>query len=253
MTARVRRLLADEVLHLKDRTDNGIVGWGEPVLEGRTHTVMAAVEEMKEELIGRDPRNIEAIWTRLYRGSFYRGGPVLMSAIGGIDQALWDIKGKFYDTTVSDLLGGDAEYNAAEVRAVLSGKNGPVRDAVVLNAAGAMVAYAGLASDAKWVPAWESGLARAADILRDPQSMVNALRRIKSASSGSRIQHPDSEEVGHMFFASGLKSSFGGAFATHVEGVRVRSDGVHYSAAGVAWMAPWLVPQLVGLLGQVPP
>lgn len=86
--------------------DSGIVGWGEPVLEGRTHTVMAAVEEMKEELVGRDPRNIEAIWTRLYRGSFYRGGPVLMSAIGGIDQALWDIKGKFYNTSVSDLLGG---------------------------------------------------------------------------------------------------------------------------------------------------
>jgi galactonate dehydratase len=90
--------------------DTGIVGWGEPVLEGRTHTVMAAVEEMQEELIGRDPRNIEAIWTRLYRGSFYRGGPVLMSAIAGIDQALWDIKGKFYDTPVSDLLGGAVRH-----------------------------------------------------------------------------------------------------------------------------------------------
>jgi len=91
---------------LKIETDAGISGWGEPVLEGKTHTVMAAVEEMKEEIIGRDPRNIEAIWTRLYRGSFYRGGPVLMSAIAGIDQALWDIKGKYFDTPVSDLLGG---------------------------------------------------------------------------------------------------------------------------------------------------
>lgn len=90
--------------------DSGIVGWGEPVLEGRTHTVMAAVDEMREELIGRDPRNIEAIWTRLYRGSFYRGGPVLMSAIAGIDQALWDIKGKFYNTSVSDLLGGAVRH-----------------------------------------------------------------------------------------------------------------------------------------------
>ena len=91
---------------LKIETDVGISGWGEPVLEGRTHTVLAAVEEMKEELIGQDPRNIEKIWTRLYRGSFYRGGPVLMSAIAGIDQALWDIKGKHYDAPISDLLGG---------------------------------------------------------------------------------------------------------------------------------------------------
>jgi galactonate dehydratase len=95
---------------LKIETDVGISGWGEPVLEGRTHTVLAAVDEMKEELIGRDPRNIEKIWTRLYRGSFYRGGPVLMSAIAGIDQALWDIKGKHYNTPISDLLGGAVRH-----------------------------------------------------------------------------------------------------------------------------------------------
>lgn len=91
---------------LRIETDTGLVGWGEPVLEGRTQTVMAAVEEMKEELLGQDPRNIEKLWTRLYRGSFYRGGPVLMSALAGIDQALWDIKGKYYNTPVCDLLGG---------------------------------------------------------------------------------------------------------------------------------------------------
>jgi galactonate dehydratase len=95
---------------VKIDTDAGITGWGEPVLEGRTHTVLAAVDEMKEELIGRDPRNIEALWTRLYRGSFYRGGPVLMSAIAGIDQALWDIKGKHLNTSVSDLLGGAVRH-----------------------------------------------------------------------------------------------------------------------------------------------
>jgi len=91
---------------VKIETDTGISGWGEPILEGRAATVMAAVQEMKEELVGRDPRNIEGLWTRLYRGSFYRGGPVLMSAMAGIDQALWDIKGKYYDTSVADLLGG---------------------------------------------------------------------------------------------------------------------------------------------------
>ncbi|MGO4446059.1 anthranilate phosphoribosyltransferase [Mycobacterium sp. 2YAF39] len=71
----------------------------------------------------------------------------------------------FARAELSELVGGDAEANAASVRAVLGGEKGPVRDAVVLNAAGAMVAHAGLASDAKWVPAWESGLARAAETI----------------------------------------------------------------------------------------
>jgi anthranilate phosphoribosyltransferase len=71
----------------------------------------------------------------------------------------------FKRAELSELVGGDAESNASEVRSVLSGAKGPVRDAVVLNAAGAMVAHAGLASDAKWVPAWESGLARAAEAI----------------------------------------------------------------------------------------
>jgi len=71
----------------------------------------------------------------------------------------------FARAEVSELVGGDAETNAESVRAVLGGAKGPVRDAVVLNAAGAMVAHAGLASDAKWVPAWESGLARAAETI----------------------------------------------------------------------------------------
>jgi len=71
----------------------------------------------------------------------------------------------FARAELSELVGGDAEANAASVRAVLGGAKGPVRDAVVLNAAGAMVAHAGLASDAKWVPAWESGLARAVDAI----------------------------------------------------------------------------------------
>ncbi len=81
-------------LFLKIETDEGIVGWGEPVVEGRAATVAAAVEELSDYVIGKDPGNIEDIWTVLYRGGFYRGGPILLSAIAGIDQALWDIKGK---------------------------------------------------------------------------------------------------------------------------------------------------------------
>ena len=67
----------------------------------------------------------------------------------------------FARADIGELTGGDAAANAASVREVFGGAKGPVRDAVVLNAAGAMVAHAGLASDAKWVPAWEAGLERA--------------------------------------------------------------------------------------------
>lgn len=93
-------------LFLKISTDEGIDGWGEPILEGRAETVRTAVLELEELLIGKDPGNIEDIWQMLYRGGFYRGGGVLMSAISGIDQALWDIKGKRFNVPVYELLGG---------------------------------------------------------------------------------------------------------------------------------------------------
>ncbi|MGG3835023.1 galactonate dehydratase [Geobacillus thermocatenulatus] len=93
-------------LFLKISTDEGIAGWGEPIVEGRANTVRTAVEELSDYLIGKDPMAIEEHWTVLYRGGFYRGGPILMSAISGIDQALWDIKGKYFNVPVHQLLGG---------------------------------------------------------------------------------------------------------------------------------------------------
>jgi galactonate dehydratase len=93
-------------LFLKIETDEGITGWGEPVVEGRAATVQAAVEEFADYLIGKDPLRIEDHWQAMYRGGFYRGGPILMSAIAGIDQALWDIKGKYHNAPVSELMGG---------------------------------------------------------------------------------------------------------------------------------------------------
>ncbi len=87
-------------------TDEGLTGWGEPVLEGKAATVEACVQEMTEYLIGKDPMRIEDIWTTLYRAGFYRGGGIMMSAIAGIDQALWDIKGKYYNAPIHDLMGG---------------------------------------------------------------------------------------------------------------------------------------------------
>ena len=79
---------------VKVETSDGLTGWGEAVIEGKAATVLACVEEMRDYLIGADPMRIEDIWSTLYRAGFYRGGPILMSAISGIDQALWDIKGR---------------------------------------------------------------------------------------------------------------------------------------------------------------
>jgi len=93
-------------LFLRVDTDEGITGWGEPVVEGRAETVQAAVAEVGEALIGEDPLRIEDHWQVMTRGGFYRGGPVLASAVAGIDQALWDIAGKTYGVPVYQLLGG---------------------------------------------------------------------------------------------------------------------------------------------------
>jgi galactonate dehydratase len=93
-------------LFVRIDTDAGISGWGEPIVEGRAHTVAAAVDELSDYLVGKDPRRIEDHWNVMYRGGFYRGGPILMSAIAGIDQALWDIKGKHHGVPVHELLGG---------------------------------------------------------------------------------------------------------------------------------------------------
>ena len=98
--------VAPRWLFLKTVTDEGVCGWGEPVIEGKAATVAAAVEELSPLLIGRDPFAIEDIFQTLYRGGFYRGGPILSSAISGIEQTLWDIKGKALNVPVYELLGG---------------------------------------------------------------------------------------------------------------------------------------------------
>lgn len=94
-------------LFLKIETRDGIVGWGEPILEGHADAVQKAVGElMNRYLLGEDAGQIEDHWQTMYRGGFYRGGPILMSAVAGIDQALWDIKGKHAGEPVYELLGG---------------------------------------------------------------------------------------------------------------------------------------------------
>src|SRR5947208_993883 len=93
-------------LFLKVHTDAGIVGLGEPITEGRAKTCAAAVKEVEPYLIGKDARQVVHHWQAIYRHAFYRGGPILTSALSGIDQALWDIKGKALGVPVYELLGG---------------------------------------------------------------------------------------------------------------------------------------------------
>jgi galactonate dehydratase len=91
---------------LKIQTDEGVTGWGEPIAEGWSRSCAAAVREMTDYLVGQDPRRIEHHWQALRTGGFYRGGPILSSALSGIEQALWDIQGKALGVPVYQLLGG---------------------------------------------------------------------------------------------------------------------------------------------------
>lgn len=96
---------------LKVHTDQGIIGLGEPVVEGRADTVATAVKEIEPYLIGKDPRRVIHHWQAIYRHAFYRGGPVLTSALSGVEQALWDIKGKALGVPIYELLGGPTRHS----------------------------------------------------------------------------------------------------------------------------------------------
>jgi galactonate dehydratase len=93
-------------LFVRVETDDGLVGWGEASLEGHAEAVEGAFESLRDRFIGTDAARIEDVWQTAYRLGFYRGGPVLMSALSGLDQALWDIKGKALNTPVWQMLGG---------------------------------------------------------------------------------------------------------------------------------------------------
>ena len=94
---------------VKLETNQGVVGWGEGTLEGKAAAVMSCVEDFREFLIGKDPLQVEHHWQSMYVHSFYRAGPVIGSAISGIDQALWDIRGKVLGMPVYKLLGGPVD------------------------------------------------------------------------------------------------------------------------------------------------
>lgn len=93
-------------------TDTGLVGWGDATLEHRPGTIVAAVRELSGALLGQDPLPVTRHWHRLARGGFYRGGPVFGSAVAGLDQALWDLRGRHFDAPIHVLLGGPCRDRA---------------------------------------------------------------------------------------------------------------------------------------------
>jgi galactonate dehydratase len=143
--------VAPRWLFLRIETDDGLVGWGEPIVEGRAAVVAAAIADLAPQLLGADPRRIEDLWQQLTRSGFYRGGPIMSSAIAGIDQALWDLAGKRLGVPVHELLGGpvrdrvrvygwiagDDPSNIAEEVAIRLSQG---LTAVKMNAAGALTA-----------------------------------------------------------------------------------------------------------------
>jgi galactonate dehydratase len=93
-------------LFVRVESDEGAIGWGEASLEGHAEAVDGALEALRDRFVGHDPYRIEDIWQVAYRGGFYRGGPVLMSALAGLEQALWDLKGKALGLPAWEMLGG---------------------------------------------------------------------------------------------------------------------------------------------------
>ncbi|MGP3929300.1 galactonate dehydratase [Nonomuraea sp. KM88] len=149
-------LVAPRWLFVRVETGSGIVGWGEATCEGRSETVRAAVHQLAELLVGRDALRIEDHWQVMTKGSFYRGGPILASAVAGLDQALWDIAGKHFGAPVHQLLGGPVRDRVrvygwvggdepAEVRDHIAAQVEAGLTAVKMNASGRMSPVASVA------------------------------------------------------------------------------------------------------------
>ena len=107
-------------LFVKVTDTDGDYGWGEGTLEGHTKAVEGALDEIIERIIGLEADDIEHIWQLIWRLGFYRGGPVFMSALSGIDIALWDLKGRKLGVPIYRLLGGKVR-NKVQVYAWIGG------------------------------------------------------------------------------------------------------------------------------------
>ncbi|ETK37008.1 galactonate dehydratase [Microbispora sp. ATCC PTA-5024] len=181
-------------LFCRVETDEGLIGWGEPVVEGRAEAVRSAVGIMAEYLIGQDPLRVEDHWQVLANGGFYRGGPVLSSALAGLDQALWDIAGKTYGAPVHALLGGPVRDRVRMYAWVGGDDPGELAEsiaarvdagftAVKMNAAGRMPALATAAD----IGAVVDRVALARDVLGPARDVAVDFHGRTSAADARRI------------------------------------------------------------------
>lgn len=130
ITALRTYLVPPRWLFLKVETDEGVSGWGEPVLEGHAEALQAEIGALADVLIGRDPRLIEDTWQMIYRAGCYRGGPVLMSALAGVDTALWDVKGRWLGQPVHALLGGPVRDRVRSYRWIVGDRPRATQDLI---------------------------------------------------------------------------------------------------------------------------
>lgn len=154
---------------LKIETDEGITGWGEPSLEGQARAVVGALHDLEGRIVGQDPTKIERLWQMLYRGTFYRGGPVTMSAISGVEQACWDILGKSLGVPVHALLGGAVRDKVRMYRGI-----GGETDEQLIESAHKVLAQG--FSAVKFVPVPATDIVDGADTIRAAVRRVTRLR-----------------------------------------------------------------------------
>ncbi|HLU74774.1 MAG TPA: galactonate dehydratase [Nonomuraea sp.] len=187
-------LVAPRWLFVRLETASGIVGWGEATCEGRSETVRTAVDQLAELLVGKDALRIEDHWQVLTKGSFYRGGPILASAVAGLDQALWDIAGKHFGAPVHQLLGGPVRDRIRVYGWVGGDEPGEVRDhvaaqveagltAVKMNASGRMSPVASVAE----LDGVVARVAAAREVLGDSRDVAVDLHGRFTLASARRV------------------------------------------------------------------
>jgi galactonate dehydratase len=193
-------------LFVRVETQDGAFGWGEASLEGHAEAVAGAFESFRDRFIGYDARRIEDIWQIAYRGGFYRGGPVLMSALAGFEQALWDLKGRAYGLPVWEMLGGQVRERIRayawiggdrpdEIGAAAAARRGQGFNAVKMNATAEMDFWAPPRRSTKWCSvsrrrrrkAWMSAsISTAASTKPWPSSSPRCSSRLACCSSRNR-------------------------------------------------------------------
>lgn len=241
-------------LFVRIETDDGVVGWGEASLEGSAEAVRATIETYTELLTGQDARRIEFLWQQMTKAGFYRGGPVFGSAVAGLDQALWDLKGKALGVPVYELLGGSVRDrirvygwvggdDPSDVAAAIEQQLGAGLTAVKMNASGPLD-HLGTVADTDAILA-RAAAARAA-LGPDGDFALDFHGRISPAYARRLL--PLLEEFHPLFAEEPVVPELGASLRSIVDSTSIpiatgerlysRWDCMHALQAGVAVLQP---------------